>query len=288
MEKLYSRLADREPNHNRDSSSEDSETLLSDSSTTYHPPRRQTSPYLKALLIAASLLSTTLLGLLLGRHWGPTSSTLDSTCTSHIARYSPVVHDVPITYTEQRFNGSLLKENIYRQDASPEVDAAWEGLGVNYRSVIVPASEAAASGLKPDQVQINEKYGGGYPANVEGLHQLHCLNLLRKSLFYNYDHYHAMHMGPFSNSDDVVRYHVSHCLDIIRQQLMCTVDLGVLGQVWWNEEKPEAYVDFNTKHTCRNFDAVRQWAEQRQAPETVPEDYLQPPREGQFIYPSIP
>ena len=33
-------------------------------------------------------------------------------------------------------------------------------------------------------------------------------NLLRKSLYYNYDHYHAMGKGPFANSDDIVRYHV--------------------------------------------------------------------------------
>lgn len=43
------------------------------------------------------------------------------------------------------------------------------------RSLRVPAEEAQKSGLAPDQVKINEKYGGGYPANVEGLHHLHCL-----------------------------------------------------------------------------------------------------------------
>ena len=48
------------------------------------------------------------------------------------------------------------------------------------RSVVVPVDEAEASGLRLDQVKINEKYGGGYPANVEGLHQLHCLVSLLK------------------------------------------------------------------------------------------------------------
>ena len=43
------------------------------------------------------------------------------------------------------------------------------------RALRVPAEEAAQSGLSRDQVQINPKYGGGYPANVEGLHHLHCL-----------------------------------------------------------------------------------------------------------------
>jgi len=40
----------------------------------------------------------------------------------------------------------------------------------------------------------------------------------------------------------------AHCLDILRQQLMCTVDIGVLGQIWWNKESPTAYPDFNTRH----------------------------------------
>ena len=43
------------------------------------------------------------------------------------------------------------------------------------RSLRVPAEEAQKSGLASDQVKINEKYGGGYPANIEGLHHLHCL-----------------------------------------------------------------------------------------------------------------
>ncbi|KAF4635313.1 hypothetical protein G7Y89_g2774 [Cudoniella acicularis] len=90
-----------------------------------------------------------------------------------------VLEDVPLNYEQRTFNGSLLKVNIFRQDASPEVDAAWYSIGVNYRPLIVPSHLAQKSGLAPDQVKINPKYGGGYPANVEGLHHLHCLDLLR-------------------------------------------------------------------------------------------------------------
>ena len=47
-------------------------------------------------------------------------------------------------------------------------------------SIVVPLDQAAQVGLAPDQVKIREEYGGGFPANVEGLHQLHCLvGLLR-------------------------------------------------------------------------------------------------------------
>lgn len=43
------------------------------------------------------------------------------------------------------------------------------------RPIAVPLDQAEKSGLKHDQVKINEKYGGGFIANVEGLHHLHCL-----------------------------------------------------------------------------------------------------------------
>ena len=81
---------------------------------------------------------------------------------------------------------------------------------------------------------------------------------------------------------------VAHCLDIIRQQLMCTIDIGVLGQVWFNPDAPEAYVDFNTHHKCRNFDVVREWAKERQLPEEVEADFLEPPKLGDTIYFQIP
>jgi len=41
------------------------------------------------------------------------------------------MNDVEISYSLVKYNGSLMKENIFRQSADPEVDAAWEGLGVD-------------------------------------------------------------------------------------------------------------------------------------------------------------
>jgi hypothetical protein len=49
------------------------------------------------------------------------------------------------------------------------------GRDITDRGVRVPAEDAEESGLAADQVKIKEKYGGGFPANVEGLHHLHCL-----------------------------------------------------------------------------------------------------------------
>jgi len=204
---------------------------------------------------------------------------------------SPLTQDMDISYHWQQFNGSFMQENIYRQKASPEVDEAWEALGINYRSVLIPQELAPKVGLDSEKVQINPKYGGGFPANVEGLHHLHCLNLLRQGLYYNIEYYRKLGTGAFVNEEPIVQRHISHCLDIIRQQLMCQVDVGVLGQVWWKSDTsdaPQAFVDFNTKHVCRNYDEIRQWAEDRQLPETVPDDYLAPPKPGQKILDHVP
>ncbi|KAJ5589166.1 hypothetical protein N7537_011844 [Penicillium hordei] len=275
--------------HGEDSRRESGERLLAEEEGTLWSGEEIASPtcnsFAVCLLQLSAIVLVFLVGTLFGFHW---RGDLDDLCSRHVSQYSTVMNEVRIRYSLQEFNGSLLKENVFRQDAGPDVDAAWESLGVNYRSVRIPPEDAEQSGLATDQVKINAKYGGGFPANVEGLHHLHCLNLLRQSLYYNYDYYHTRGEGPFMNNDYIVRRHVSHCLDILRQELMCTVDSGVLGQVWIYPENPEPYVDFNTQHRCKNFDAVRRWAEENQLPQDPPSDFLQAPSEGDRIYSQMP
>lgn len=224
--------------------------------------------------------------------WASRSGRLDADAFSiqHTSQYSPILDEVGVKYSSVKFNGSLLLSNDFRLDAGPEVDAAWKSLGVDYHAARVPAEKARRSNLASDQVKIRQKYGGGFPVNVEGLHHLHCLNLLRKSLAWNFQYYQAQGLGPFSNDANILKHHVTHCLDIIRQQLMCTVDVGVLGQVWYQppEAPLQAFVDFNTIHKCRNFDAIRQWAEDHQLPEVTPADYLEPPQAGDRIWHTVP
>lgn len=122
---------------------------------------------------------------------------------------APIIKEADMTFGQVHFNGSFLKLTAFRQDAGPEVDAAWKSLGADFSAIRIPASEAAKSNIRSDQVKVKEKYGGGYPANVEGLHHLHCLNLLRKSLSWNIEYYKAMGKGPFANEDYILKAHVS-------------------------------------------------------------------------------
>ncbi|KAI9640114.1 hypothetical protein NHQ30_011516 [Ciborinia camelliae] len=83
-----------------------------------------------------------------------------------------------IRITRYLFNRPLLKPKEYRQGASREVYETWNNLGIDYPEVPVSAAFGARSGIEADQVKINEKHEGDYPANVEDLHHLRCLNLL--------------------------------------------------------------------------------------------------------------
>lgn len=48
-------------------------------------------------------------------------------------------------------------------------------IGGSDRPITVPEIYADASGIQAGHVRVSPKYGGGFVANVEGLHHLHCL-----------------------------------------------------------------------------------------------------------------
>jgi Mycotoxin biosynthesis protein UstYa len=70
---------------------------------------------------------------------------------------------------------------------------------------------------------------------------------------------------------------------------MCNVDIGVFGSVWVHGKLTERslglrpFVDFNTQHVCRDFDAIRSWAEEHQQPEEPPHDFLEVPQPGDGV-----
>ncbi|OAG37494.1 hypothetical protein AYO21_08348 [Fonsecaea monophora] len=192
-------------------------------------------------------------------------SQLDRVCTAHTSQsWSPVEQDVEIQYNSRRFNASFYKESIYRQTASPEVDAAWEELGTELKGIVLSVDEAKRSGLELDRVMVGEDYGGpGYVAFVEVTHQIHCLNLLRRGLWFNYEYYMSNNIAEFADGESIVKLHIGHCLDTLRQALMCSSDTGLLPFVWVGNP-PKQFPDFFREHKCRNFEPILEFAKRRE------------------------
>ncbi|KAI6089820.1 hypothetical protein F4821DRAFT_230968 [Hypoxylon rubiginosum] len=178
---------------------------------------------------------------------------------------SPIVRDIGIHYHTQFINGSFEKKNIYRQKASQEVDDAWLALGTNDGSIVIPLEDAAQYGIQEGQVQRVSEEGGGYMADIFVFHHLHCLNLMRQTSHWSWDYYRAKAytdeaMGTaFENytSEEQLETHFTHCLDIIRQEIMCTANTGIYGQ--WFVKDVGLVMDFSFNRQCKNFDAIREW-----------------------------
>lgn len=50
---------------------------------------------------------------------------------------APLLKDVSVQYKYREFNGSFMNEDVYRQEGSPEVDEAWEALGVDCKDPVL-------------------------------------------------------------------------------------------------------------------------------------------------------
>lgn len=102
----------------------------------------------------------------------------------------------------------------------------------------------------------------GYIAGVEVFHHLHCLNVLRQ---YTWKDSYPDDMIPSLfklNTPVVARAHADHCIDTLRQALMCAADVTPY-LVYKAEPAPGSHVaareDFQAYHKCRNFDHLLDW-----------------------------
>ncbi|KAI4860514.1 hypothetical protein F4820DRAFT_452822 [Hypoxylon rubiginosum] len=95
----------------------------------------------------------------------------------------------------------------------------------------------------PYTVAINRTSDG--PAYMMSVfHQLHCLS-------YIVDHFQQGYAG--TELTEEVAHHSAHCIDYLRQSIMCAADTNLEG-------KTEAGPGWGSKHECADYDAVLAWA----------------------------
>ena len=96
----------------------------------------------------------------------------------------------------------------------------------------------------------------GFRVSIEVFHQLHCLNLLRQN---NYKSYYAPLGGDTSAGEHDLVGHLDHCIDALRQFVMCQGDVNVFAfRFPFNDGDP--WPDYTTPRVCRNYASIRQWA----------------------------
>lgn len=123
------------------------------------------------------------------------------------------------------------------------------------------------------------KFKGQMAAGLAVAHQLHCLDQLRMSLYperypnasvwardgslnpLTWTH-HGKNQYSLALLATKVLTILDHCLEILRQALMCHGDVS-LYVVHWNERSHFARAHFDTERTCRKFDKIQSWANDR-------------------------
>ncbi|GFF55726.1 hypothetical protein IFM58399_10144 [Aspergillus lentulus] len=179
--------------------------------------------------------------------------------------YSPV-QDL-VRYETRVFDSGFGNHTTkYMGPPTEETEKHWENLyqaGIS----IIPIDKAAKLPIKTYPMPEKPGY---YVIGLDVFHQLHCLNQLRLKVWgASTVHKHNTNKGDDEDGkkdknglQDIG--HLDHCIDSIRQSLMCSSDISTI--VWvWDPASHTARPHANVTHTCRNFEAIRQWSWEHRA-----------------------
>ncbi|KAH8694221.1 hypothetical protein BGW36DRAFT_301024, partial [Talaromyces proteolyticus] len=145
---------------------------------------------------------------------------------------------------------------------SDETDKLWEDL---YQFGITRISEEETLKL-PNRTTEIPTMPDQYVVQLDVFHQLHCLNAIRKTLYPerywdDFDDYYTA--DGKKNYTSTSAKHYDHCLDSIRQSIMCHGDIATV--YWqWMPIRRQPLPRLEITHTCRDFEAIRDWAKEHQ------------------------
>ncbi|KZS89650.1 hypothetical protein SISNIDRAFT_416712, partial [Sistotremastrum niveocremeum HHB9708] len=158
---------------------------------------------------------------------------------------------------ERRTFAKLGVLSKFHGPPTDETDEAWNSL---YPVGISRVTKAEASKM----ANWTERIPGDdhYVISLDVFHQLHCLNLVRKALWP--DRYGPQELGdPVLEDDDTPFDHVDHCVNIIRENIICNADTTP-NVFQWSEEKNMIFPHFDSVHMCRNWESITEWVNEHQ------------------------
>ncbi|KAH5488601.1 hypothetical protein HBI52_232590 [Parastagonospora nodorum] len=166
------------------------------------------------------------------------------------------------------------------------VDELWaEDMGMKNGFFLIPIEEGAQYSLDPRHNVVLRNVEGkydGFPVMMEGIHQIHCLDALRRKLFMNRDWYKEnwKHMAD----TELELAHTSHCLRMIREVIMCRADIGLVPWSW--DRVDGLSPDFSRAHRCNNYSAILEFAKGQFMPKPVSAymENLAPPADAQYLH----
>ncbi|KAK2011708.1 hypothetical protein LZ32DRAFT_517238, partial [Colletotrichum eremochloae] len=158
-----------------------------------------------------------------------------------------------IAYERVSFHNALDDQNVFKGQPREELHRAWHSL-LQYSNIRV--QQADLMRINRTSIPLNDEKGG-FLATLDVFHQIHCLNVIREQVYREF--------YPDKHSKEKQLEHVDHCIDMIRQVLMCHGDLSVQTYTWIDDYR-WPWPNFDIDHTCRKWDLVMNWAEYHYIP----------------------
>ncbi|KAI0480380.1 hypothetical protein GGR56DRAFT_625922 [Xylariaceae sp. FL0804] len=187
------------------------------------------------------------------------AATWNSEHTTHSV-LSNEYHALPDLHIEfeERLEWVDPRPHPWNLEPSDELDSAWEDLlyGLNVR--ISPDEMDLINETKTNRVLVT---GGDYAAAMGIWHELHCINNLRKLI--HWDDYYGPKYDGTEDPEAFGKAHSDHCLDMIRQSLMCRPDTSIYPFHWGEDGIPSNHVKSKTPTTCVRWDSLDNWASKR-------------------------
>ncbi|KAK6815747.1 hypothetical protein PG987_016513 [Apiospora arundinis] len=130
-----------------------------------------------------------------------------------------------------------------------EVDEMWNRL---YGPTLFHANRGELLDIVPAFAAHPGPNDDKYIFGIYVFHQIHCINLLRKKI--NPAMYPPDPSNPLLSVD-----HLNHCIEQLRQSVMCSNDVTPLS--WhWDKTPGDATLFATLPHRCRKFDRIQSWA----------------------------
>ncbi|KAI1123880.1 hypothetical protein F5Y10DRAFT_42684 [Nemania abortiva] len=175
--------------------------------------------------------------------------------------YSVVPKEVIHLETRPEWNPPAFP---FKGEPSEELDAVWADL-LHALNIRITDEEMTMLGEnKTNRVQVT----GGDPnkehdyVGVLGVyHHMHCLNNIRRMLHYDY---YESRMAGQKHLEGFSKEHSDHCINTIRQALMCHANLGVYTSEWdYKLHNPSRSLESRSSTTCVRWDTLNSWARER-------------------------
>ncbi|CAD6578628.1 MAG: hypothetical protein ASARMPRED_008786 [Alectoria sarmentosa] len=141
--------------------------------------------------------------------------------------------------------------NEYWLGNSTSGDLLWERISVNEGFVALDHVVTDSKGLPRGRDFPWDEQKSVYMLSAH--HNLHCLKMFRVSIM------EGLRGQPQSQSQDAL--HILHCLDGLRQDIICEADDTPL----YMKAEPDKTTGDNQMRECRDFNALERWAKERTA-----------------------